>query len=438
MANRLMFEVTNFNNLNDNVLLKCFGFLSVDELCTVKAVCKRFRQAANKSFKRRYADSIQFDDLIFNIQDIVRVIRCFGSQIRSVIINGSVMWDLNLTILLLLHENCENLKKLRLICFNFDKSQTVIMKNLVQRLETIELYYCTIESVSFGVNYNVMFKRANKIKELVMIGQNQEIDVKFLNKTWPHMEKLELFSVSVTDEEVLGSFLRKNRSVKYFGYMPNVNCTGEWVESCNSYIPSLVDLSIQLKKPSVQYVDLFNELRHLRRIAINCYQNSNPIIELVNILAKFRKLEVFSLWCIHIDRFFNFPELNVKTLELREMIIMNERKSLVIELIHRWEGIENLYVDHTIIRHADDLGVFVKNLHKLKNLYLCEMKGFFIMPTSKQFELWCTKRPKKLNIFIDEAYLPRSGIIHGDQKIVFKPFKNRMSQMVNVLCSAHL
>lgn len=133
----LTHKVTNLNDLSDTALLSVMEYLSIDELCVVKGVCHRLRKMASRTFERRYDGAVHFDDLMFNMPEIVRIIKCFGPIIKSVTVHGSIAWELNTTILTLLTQKCSKLKKLKLICYHFDKPEIAIMKTLAQHLEVI-------------------------------------------------------------------------------------------------------------------------------------------------------------------------------------------------------------------------------------------------------------------------------------------------------------
>lgn len=425
-------------DLNASLLLNVAKFLSLGELCTVKGVCKRFRMTAIEMFRQRYEESIHFDDLMFNMHHVLRVIRCFGPHMTSLTVDGSFALDLNETILTSLIKRCQNLKKLKLICFHFDKSTVAIMKALVPRLEVIEFLYCTIESKVHGVNYNVILKAADRMKELAIIGNGQEIDLKVLNKKWNGMQRLEIVSVRVTDEEVLGRCLEKNTSIKHFSYMPNEPSQHPCMQTISNFGNYLEEFVIELNK-CIDYVPLFESLQSLRRIVINCQGYNEPIQPLVDILARRSKLEVFGLWNVDVCELTKLPKMDkIKTLELRKLKNLGNKEILAYALVNSWTNTENLYLDHTTIHDGTDLEIFVEGWGKLKNLFLCDIRSFFIMPSSTQYKSWCTSRKDNLNIFVDSRYLTQDETVKYDLKIAFKPFKNRISQFVNVISGANL
>lgn len=428
--------VTNINDLSESALLEVMEYLSLEELCVSKGVCRRFRKAANQTFERRYAGEVHFDDLIFNMPEIVCTINCFNPLIKSVIVNGSVAWELNTSILTMLIKKCNQLKKIRLICFQFDKDEMPIMKTLVQRLETIELLYCTM-ATKRGVNYNVFLKLAEKMKELVIIGHEQEIDLKCLNKRWAAMNKLEIISARLTDEEVLGHFLNKNPLVKYFSYMPNaLRSSGRpWVDPTNiNFATNLTEISIELNK-NIDYDFIFHSLKKLQRIVIRNQGYDKPIHNIISHLAKLKTLKVVGLWNINFCDFLTLPKLNnIHTLELREIKSVFELKNMIYVLNKNWLSVKNLYLDHSLVRHAKDVEVFVENVDQLENLFLCNMRGFFIIPNIMQYNIWCSRRMNPLNIFVDSRHFMEYTTIDQNQEIVFKPFKSRIIQMVNVIC----
>lgn len=439
MALSMYHKVTNFNDLNENALFNVMEYLTVEELCVVKGVCRRLRKMAIRTFERRYAGAVHFDDLIFNMPEIVRIIKCFGPIINSVTVNGSVAWVLNTSILTMLIQKCGKLKKLKLICFHFDKPEIAIMKTLVQHLETIELLYCTME-MKHGVNYNIFLKVAAEMKELVFVGYDQEIDMKFLNKKWSSMEKLTIIAARLTDEEVLGHFLRKNHwSIRQFNYMPNASLSSDraWISAFDMHAPCLVDISIELNK-NIDYIHLFRSLTNLQRVVIRCQEYNKPIHDVVGQLAKLKALKVLGLWNISFREFLTLPKVNnIETLEIREIKSMFGLEAMAHELIKQWNDVKNLYLDYTAVHDADDIKVLANNVMQIKNLFLCNIRGFFIIPTETRYQSWCSKRMDPLNVFVDSRYLMQRRIDDPNQLIVFQPFKDRFCQMVNVICADH-
>lgn len=432
-------SVTRFRDLDETALLKVMEYLSLEELCAVKGVCRHLRKIAIRTFNRRYAGAVHFDDLMFNMPEIMCTIKCFGSCIESATINGSVAWELNTSILEMLMQNCGRLKKLRLICFHFDKPEIAIMKTLVQQLEIIEFLYCTMD-IKFGINYNIFLKAADKMKELVFIGQDQEIDLKCLNKKFLAMEKLEIISVRLIDEEVLGYFLRKNRAIKHFSYMPNTPMTTgrAWTHSFDYFAPYLSEISIELNK-NIDYIHLFSSLIKLQRVVISCQGYNKPIYGIITQLAKMNTIKVLGLWHIPFGEFLTLPKLNnIETLELRKIKSLIDLSDMTNELNKRWKNVENLYLDYTAIREANDVEMLVENNNQLSNLFLCDIRGFFIMPNAIQYDRWCSKRCNPLNIFIDSRYLMQHTFSNQSQAIVFQPFRSRINQMLNVICGANL
>lgn len=437
-----MLKTSSLNDLDNNSLMKLLKQLSIDDLCTMTGVCRRFRLLARSTFKRHHAKSIIFENPIENMISITRIIKCFGELMKCIMIEGSIVWDLNLSLLKLLNEYCSyKLKKLRLIFFHFDKSSIFLMKTLASSLNTIQLLYCTIDAER-GVNYNVAFKAVENLKEFVVIGGTTELSLRFLNQKWPALQKVELLSVQLTDESILAQMLKKNRDIQYFGYFP---MTSRLVKQplalfIDSFAPKLEYLSIELnqKVSCATYVQLLSELTNLQRIAINCNGYKKPIYKLIETISKFETLDVVSFWNIDFCQFLTMPEMkNIKTLELRGIVSIFDRCSLVNELNKNWSMVEDLYLDHSVIRFVDDLELIVENIDQLKNLHLCDVKTFSLMPNQGQFNAWCSKRSEKLQIYVDPRYMMGHQISDSSQVIVFHAIEDRFRQTVNVLCSTN-
>lgn len=440
MASKIV-KPESLNDLSNEILMKIMFCLPIEELCTLTGVCKRFRLLACTVFKH-YAKHMVFTNPIDRISQTTRIIKCFGQFIENVTLDGSIIWNLDQIILNLINQYCRSLKKLRLIRIHFDKFSIAIMKALVRKLNTIELLYCTIEKNQFRVTYNIALKEVENLKELVIIGGSTEIDLKFLNKKWPEMEKLEIIGPQVANQQMLAQFLKKNRSIKYFSYLPDNPTLAQqswmrWFD--NSICQNIQELSIELNQ-GIYYSILFESLTKLRRIVINCGGYKEPIHRFIDILSKIDTLEVLSLWHVKCDEIFTIPVIvGLKTFELREVKSVLNRKFLVDTISKRWNNVENLYLDHSIVYSADNMGIFIENMMQLKNLYLCDMRSFCLLPTPSQYHAWCSKRHRcPVQIFVDSRDFPPNETIVPNQPVVFRAFNNRISQMVNVICGSSL
>lgn len=431
--------VPSLSDMDNEIVDKCFNFLSIDELCTVKGVCKRFRSLAETAFKRRHGIDITFDDPIVNIQKTTRIIKCFGQCMEGVTIEGSIAWDLNTTIMSLISQYCtQKLCRLRLICVHFDKSAVKILQHLVPRLEEIEFLYCTIES---NQRYSTIFKSAENLKTLIIIGKGEVIDLKFLSRKWPNFEKLEIISERLLNETVLTQFLKQNRAIKYLSYLPNTLPAEKlsWLE----HMPDLEHLSIDLSK-DCDYVRPLSRLKNLQSVAIRYRDYEKPIDKLMVILSKITTLATISLWNVALQKILTFPSFQyVKTLELRDVKFVADRKVLSYEIQRQWNNIENLRLDQTAVRTADDVELYIECFAELKNLFLCDMRsvitGAELLPTKAQYKSWCSQRIKNpVCIFVDCSHLQTLAFADPNENVVFRPFKNRLCQTVNIMSSTGL
>lgn len=244
------------------------------------------------------------------------------------------------------------------------------------------------------------------MKELVIVGgAKTEIDLKFLNKKWPEIQKLEIIGPQVNNQQMLAQFLKKNRSIKYFSYLPDkpTLATQSWMQwyDSSSICHNIQELSIELTQ-GIRYSLLFEALTKLRCIVINCRGNDDSIHRLIDILSKIDTLEMLSLWLVKYVEIFTIPVIaGLKTFELREVEAVLHRKFLVDKIAKRWNNVENLHLDHSIVYSADDLGILIENMMQLKNVYLCDMKSFCLLPTWGQYLAWCSKRRSPVQIFVD-------------------------------------
>lgn len=441
MASKMV-HPENLIDLFDEILINIMFRLPMEDLCTLTAVCKRLRLLAFTVFKQQYAKHMVFADPVYQMYRTTRIIKCFGQFIQSITLDGSFVWDLDRTILQLIKQYCRSLRKLRLVRIHFDKTSAAIIKMLVVKLNVIELLYCTIEANQSRVTYNAALKDVDNLKEFVFIGGNtKDIDLKFLNKSWPEFKKLEILGPQVS-QQMLAQVLKKNPGIKYFSYLPDkpTSAMVSWMKWFDrDILHNVQHLSIELT-PGIGYSFLFKALTKLRRISINCSgYDRYPIPSLIEILSKIETLEVLSLWHVKFDEIQTIPVIDrLKTLELREVEAVEDRKTLADTIAKRWNNVENLYVDHSMVYSANDLGILIEDMVQLKNLYLCDVRSFSLLPTWGQYTTWCSKRHSPVQIFIDSRYLPPNHTNDPNQPVIFRAFNNRISQMVNVICGSSL
>lgn len=428
------------NDLSDEILKKIMFWLPIEELYTVSAVCKRFRLLAYTVFKQHYAKHIIFTDPIDRFYQTMRIIKCFGQFIDYATVDGCIVRCLNQMILKLIARHCRSLKKLRLVRYHIDKTSIGLVRELVVKLNTIELLYCTIDTTRPRVTYNIALKDVENLKELVFIGADTEIDLKFLNKKWSNLEKLQVIGPKVTgQQQLLAQILKKNRGMKHFSYLPNepTPVTMSWLRSFDNNVRyDIEELSMELAK-GIDYSNLFKAMTKLRRISINCSGYKEPIHGIIDKLVKLRTLEVLSLWHVNFHEISTIPMIDgLKTFELREVEAAVDRSALVEIVSKRWNNVENVYLDHSTVYSADNLGTVIENMVQLKNLYLCDVRSFCLLPSWGEYLAWCAKRSSPVQIFIDSRCLPSNHTNIPDQPVMFRAFNNRISQMVNAVCGS--
>lgn len=420
-------------SLKDDLIMEIIKYLPLNDLCSVKGVCRRLQFLAKKTFYRHYSNHIQFDDLFMNFSEITRIVKHFGEYMKSITIDGSVAFPLNTSLFTLLNKHCGcRLVKLRLNFVHVDKPTATVLKALAERLETVELFYCTINSTQVGANYGTIFRTANQLKEFVIVGRNEEIDLKFINKKWKSIEKLQIFAARLTDDAVLAGFLRKNPDVRCIVYLPDepVRNRKSWLQE----LPlNIEELTIELF-PGENINYMLSKMMNLQRITINCRNYTKSICPVINTLTE---IETLSLHGVDFDDFIISSRMsNIKSLELCEIKNLRDRKKLASSIKNAWKGVVNLSLDHSIVRNADDLGVFVEALPMLQTLYLRNMKTFDLLPDALQYQSWCSKWAKKLNIYVDSRFLTHRRTIVPSQQIEFRPLKDHFAQTVDIFSSS--
>lgn len=433
------------NDLTDDVLLKLMERFDIDELCTINYVSKRFRLLASKVFTQRYANHLRFANPIENMNQTTQIIACFGHLMERITIEGSIAWELNESTLKQIDQHSTNkLQKISLIYFYFNKTIITIMKTLAAKLSAIELLYCRFDGEQRGVNCNIAFKSMVNLKEFVVVGCGESIELQFLNKKWENLKTFQVISTRINDTLSISQFLKKNPTIRKFAYLPSVPDVAaegadkfgrqSWLECLDS---DLRELAIEVNDNfDWNYVQLFKVLKKLQRITIKCNGQNQSISRFVRIFSKIDSLQAFCLWNASEKIIFDIPALmNIKTLELREIQNIADRMNLACGLTSRYGYIENLYLDHSAVQSANELGFYIENMPHLKQLHLCHMKSIDLMPATEQYLSWCSKRTSPIQVFIDSRYVKLNDSF-GDssQPVVFKGFNDR----INHICTSSL
>lgn len=402
------FENLSLNDFDDEKILSSMKYV-VDAVCYGRIYC---------------------DNLVQNMPAITHILDNYGSLITDVTIDGSFMWNLNQWLLTQLNEKCKNVKRLRLICFRFRSDEIEAMKILIQNVEVIEFFYCTLGSKR--LKYDAFLENARALKELIYIGRNEEITLKCLNDIWPYIEKLQIISAKLKNETVLWYFLLKNyKTLKHYCYMAN---TPYSFDPCTT---NLTELSMVLDE-EMKYDEL-EGLVKLQGIVISLNNYKKSIRPFAKILENMDSLNVLGIWHMKFEQFSKLPKMtNIRTLELREFKSKVDPKILSSEIDLRWSDVKDLYLDHSVIRNVNDLELFVVDGQQLENIFLCNLKGFHIIPNEEEYNSWCMKRQKRLNIFCDPSYL-KNPLPYFDlnKSIQIIPFADPIVQFLNVLCTAN-
>lgn len=418
--------------------------LTLDELCTQYEKSPQDHPSINEIFTEKFAENIEFDDLILNMAEITRVIECFGPLIHTITIYGSIMWELNQAVLDLMHVYCR-LKYLRLICFRVDKSIVITMTEILQTVEKLELIHCSKQNRSC---FEEMFLQCDQLKELIIFCPDILLDAKFLTRKYKQLRKLILIVGQINDDKVLAEFFNNHPKVRHFNYLPQLagpkksTSSMSWANIMDDLPSKIQDFGIQLSPDIADQRRLITGLGNLKRIVIDFSRTTDKSVgKFLGALSTDGTLDTVSIWSAKCSTELGHGlakfNSNLTTLELRQFPKSCDLKSLIItaDLGKNLNNLQNLYLDHTSVRSADDILVLIKHFRRLANLYLCDMRNFFLLPTKTRLQAWCLRVYDRLNIFVDSLYMKQIREYNlPDNAIQFIPFENRLCQMVNVTC----
>lgn len=440
--------MTKFIYLPNDCLRQLFETMPWNELCGLQSVSGDYRVIADRVFIDKYADHIEIDDLMKNILNDEQIVTCFGGLIKKLTVTGCFFHELNTSILEKISEYCSNnLKELRLVCFNFDKVAFTHLTKIFDKLESFQLHFSELTVPQSYIDFQKLLSVGKNIKELSIISNhccNQTINGKFLNRKLPSLEKVEIIAARLQDEKTLGLFFKKNSQIKRFIYMPcspPVTSSKSWLDQMTNFATNLKDLSVRLM-PNDNSFEV-KKLTKLNRIEINCMESEKTLLSIVKQLAVTNTVEVLSLWSVTITAEL-LAELEkmikLQTLELRELKSKYDVKELVPAL-RKMKYLSELRLDYTTINCFGDVRQIYENCKSIKRLMLCDLRCSEKLPGKSETTPWL-KRRRDLNmmpgsvltIFVNAfylGYLPQEALHFNG--IQFKPFTSKLDEVLSAL-----
>lgn len=391
------------------------------------------------------ANRIDFDDLIINFAEIKNTIESFGQWMQNISINGSIMWTMNDEILELIQRSCKP-KQLRLCCFQINKSTVPILARVLRCVEKLELFYCPTNVGKIRNGFDQLFENCDHLKELSIVHPNATIESKFLSTKFTNLTKLHLIIGELSDPNVMATFLKNNPKLEKFVYLPQNVSTKKitpWFNQVKKLPKNLEEFGVMMSTDDVgHHLDLLSKLNGLKRIHIECNNMDQSMDEVLEELAEHKSLEVLSIWkpkfliklCNALAKM-----TNLKTLELRQFSNTYEINKMIKSNMSKKMNLENLYLDETSVKNANDLIVLLDNFRSLNNLYLCDVRNVFLLRDANELDVWPSKISPNTNIIIDHHCILQiqnnnsTSSSIDDDNYAFVPFKSRMSQMFNVL-----
>lgn len=391
-------------------------------------------------YKEHFANRTEFDDLIINFAEIQNTIELFGQWMQNISINGSIMWTLNDEILELILRYCKP-RQLRLCCFQINKSTVPILAQVLQFVEKLELVYCPTNVGNTHNRFDQLFQNCDQLEDLSIIHPDATMESKFLTTKFPNLTKFHLIIGKLSDTNSMAIFIKNHPKLERFVYLPqNVSTkkTIPWFNQVKKLPKNLEEFGVMMSIDDVyHHLELLSKLNGLKRIHIECNNIDKSMDAVLEELAKHKSLEVLSIWKTKfLIKFGNaFAKMtNLKTLELRQFSNSYVIDKMIKSNMTKHLNLENLYLDRTSVKNANDLTVLLENFKDLKNLYLCDVKNIFLLRGANELDGWHSRIRSAIKIIIDRNCIWQLQNSKNNNSIgLFVPFKDRMSQMFNVL-----
>lgn len=328
-------STTKLFDLNDDCLDEIFGHLDAMELCSVRQVCKRFRQLTGWHFKRKFSAfdfSTLFADQFISSKKARNVLRNFGHLMKSVTISRKALQSHETTgyveerLLEDIVTYCgKTLHQLKVKNFLFT-SQAVDTLNMLSSLQSLSL----IEFV-LSVDFILYLPNFSSLTHLeITIAR----DCYALAYVFPALEYLRLDYVCISNNNILANFIVTHKQLKTLIVR---RCKGipsdvfRWigVHLVNLeelyYVKNLMDRSESIER-SQKNIQHLSELKKLQRFTWHC-----SVLSIGNLLTKMMSNQIAL-------KSFCFADAPVDDETIKAI---KEMKSLKCLCFHQTNGLRN-------------------------------------------------------------------------------------------------
>lgn len=194
--------------LNVDCFDKIFDHLSLTELHAFAGTCKRFRQITGDYYQRVYISTGirgAFDGIYACSETSCSgELNDFSEFINQITIHGSRNLTNDLDIFRFIKRNCgQSLKQIQLVDVTLTKLSVKKLKNHLNTVEVLEIDSC----VFYVEFYNDFLKHCKNLRKLCV--RRSAGDFKWIRKSYPKLQHLELFQIGFKIDE-LAIFFERN------------------------------------------------------------------------------------------------------------------------------------------------------------------------------------------------------------------------------------
>lgn len=350
--------------LNDDCLIHVFRFVSLIDLGSIKATCKRLSQLADQSFKLRKDKSLTIDDS--SLFADMWILKHFGKFLKSLHYRGTCSRYASHDDILKMIAKYSN-EQLKSISFNFDPENCESFDCLEKTLKNVESI--TLKCFIIDRHVELLLGYCENLKEVHLEGQDMSFNTDWCSK-----------NVNIT-------------SLSLFGLK-----SGDTLEEICEKLPHLENLSCENMESSSKKIIHLSRLNRLRRLKIevfgvnigqalqNC-TNKNALEYLCLLYADMTETLAYAL-----GDFPNLKELefdNCCSFGVRELNILSKTLS-VIEKLSFKECNEITF---------DNITKIVENYLNLKELWVLDCPKAGSIDKGNYLRL---RKKRKLKIYLEE------------------------------------
>lgn len=212
---------TQFLSLNDDCIYEIFGYLSLDDLCSISETCQRLHQLSGNYFRRKHpdvwlelsTDTVKLnEDGTFLFMPKTWTEKCFGEFYQNLIIRDNFWTDIKIVFKFVQSKCAKKLKKVLFEqCYPLMSSHGNCIKDQLKYVEMVEFNMCSITE-----NFFDCLEFSRKLKLLKITNCYGENANGWTMLEFPRLNHFEYSSYpfGVCPDSSLATFLRQNQSIE--------------------------------------------------------------------------------------------------------------------------------------------------------------------------------------------------------------------------------